>query len=743
MASHDLLDATSSSKEVARQHVANKVLRVLEQSPERVLSIAQLSERLDAYDLSSRCLVQEALFLLQINRQVEEVHPYEYALKNDKRVVGTLSVGACSGQITLLSLHHEQPILVQTLRGAKCGDTVEGVLKKDDKGRTYAEVLRVLRMAQRRLIGTIAMLRECAWFLPEENLYRDVQVPLLLLDGAKDGDAVVVEIDERTQGLTTMQGKVVRLLGSRHESQTHFAMRLERYGFSLNFKDEVEAEARRTAIVYEQRKFTDTIQRRDMRGVPTFTIDPVDAHEIDDAISVQKLRDGGWEIGVHIADVSHYVKPGSLVDDEAYRRSTSLYLPDKMIAMLPSEITDMCSLEPHEDRLAFSVIFKFTRSGQLTGRKVERTVIRSQRKFSYDEVAFALEHYRGEYLEELQVLSTFAQCMKVARTANGSLFFFGYPELKFDFDDRAYPIRAIPRPYNSAMKLVEEFMLLANRTIAQAIGKYGNKKDERPFVYRVHGFPKAARFSEFVRVARNLGYTYADTGSNNERAKQLNRILTESYGKPEENLLATLALGSMSRACYNHQQRSHYGLAFEYYTHFTSPLRRYADIMVHRLVEHYLFKQGAPEQVDEGALRGACRHINQQQQRADNVVNEAVRQKSALYMADKVGQTFEAVIFNLTERFMLVQLRETGIYGRVFYADMVDDRYFLSKQFYTVEGTATGNTYHLGDVLLVYLLRVDMFNYQICFTVAAKLGTTSFAVKKDVDSQLYLPFAEV
>ena len=741
MASPGLFNEIPFERETARQQVAGKVLRVLELSTERVLSIAQLSERLNAHDLSARCMVQEALSLLQVNRRVEEVRPYEYALKNDKRVVGMVSIDADSGHATLLLLHHEQPVSVSNLRGAKSGDTVEGMLTNDGRGQIFAEVLRVVRMARRYLIGTIAMLRECAWFIPEEDLYRDVHVPLFHLSGAKDGDAVMVEIDERTHGLTTLQGKVVQLLNGRRKA--HNAAQLARCGFHMEFGEEVESEAQRTAIVYGQRKLADIANRWDMRGVTTFTIDPVNPCEIDDAISVQKLRGGAWEIGVHIADVSHYVKPASLVDAEAYRRGTSLYLPDKTVAMLPPDITDMCSLLPHEDRLAFSVIFRFTGGGRLVGRKIERTVIRSLRKFSYDEVAFTLDRYRGEYFEELDVLSKFAQCMKYARSASGALFFYGYPELTFDLDDRAHPIRATPRPYNAAMKLVEEFMLLANRTIAQAVGKYGKRCHDRPFLYRVHGFPKAARFSEFVRVARNLGYSYDDTCSNNERAKQLNRILNESYGKPEENLLAALAQNSMSRACYHHRRRAHYGLAFEYYTHFTSPLRRYADIMVHRLVEHYLLKQGSPEQVDEDALLVACRHVNNQQQCAREAVDEAVRQKSAQYMADKVGQSFEAVIVNFSERFMQVHLRETGIYGRVFYADIADDHYFLSKHFYTVVGTTTGNTYRLGDLLSLRLLRVDMFNYQICLTVGAKLGTASHLPKGNTNSQLYLPFAEV
>jgi len=725
--------------------VADKVLRVMEASTERVLSIAQLSERLGANDLAARCAVQKALHELVVSRRIEEVRPYVYRLRSDNRVTGLLSVDADSGQVTLLSVYHEQPIpiLEGSLRGAKNGDTVEALLTKKGEEPACAEVLRVLHMAQRRLVGTITMLRESAWFIPNENLYRDVQVPLFLLDGAKDGDAVVVEIDKRTQGLAIMQGKVVQLLGNGRAQHTRLAMTMERLGFSPKFSPEVGDEARRTAIIHAQQKYADAIERRDMRGIATFTIDPADACEIDDAISVRKLYGGSWEVGVHIADVSHYVKPKTLVDAEAYRHGTSLYLPDRAIAMLPEEIVELCSLQPHEDKFAFSVIFRFTETGRLVGRKIERTVIRSQRQFSYDEVAHILERYKGEYFEELHMLSQFSQKLRDARAANGALFFYGYPELKFDFDDRAFPIRATPRPYNSAMRLVEEFMLLANRTIAQAVGKYGRHNSSRPFLYRVHGFPKMARFSELIRVARNLGYTYVDTYSNNERAKQLNRILNQSYGKPEENLLATLALGAMSRAYYYHRQRAHYGLACEYYTHFTSPLRRYSDIIVHRLAEHYLLNKGSSEAVDEEDLRTICRHVNLQQWRAKDLVTEVVRQKSALFMADKIGQTFEAIVFNFTERHMIIQLLETGIYGRVFFADMTDDCYFLSKQFYTVVGTATHNTYRLGDLLLLRLLRIDAYNDQIHFTVGAKLGTTSFALRENVDGQLSLPFLEL
>ncbi|MDR1225581.1 MAG: VacB/RNase II family 3'-5' exoribonuclease [Prevotellaceae bacterium] len=709
---------------IARRAVAAKILRVFELSDERVITLQQLSAMLDASNVDMRCLLQEALRYLMLRGHIEEAYPYKYRLCRKEYIMGVVDVAKDNAQSrTLISLYHKKPIFIlpDKLRGALPGDTVWAALHLDSLKGQVAEVTRVVKFACRRFSGSIEIARERAWFIPEQDIYRDIVVPLNKLGGAKDGDAVMVEIDEFTESFRTMHGKVVQVLGARKDRHVDFVLKLEQQGFSQLFTPELTQLAQRIAAEKGEIPLSEYEQRRDLRDVLTFTVDPKDVHEIDDAISIRQFSSGRWEVGVHIADVSHYIPQGSAIDLEARRRGTSVYLYDKVIPMLPQEIVELCTLLPREDKLAFSVIFEFSEKWELLNFWMGKTIIRSDQNFSYHEVSYIIAANEGRYARDIQVLYSIATMLKQRRAENGALFFHSAPELKFDFDDNSFPIRVHVNQRNEATMMVEELMLLANRTVAQRIGKRGTQKSDRPFVYRVHGLPHRTHFDEFVRVAQRFGYVVGDTSTNKQIALQLSSLLEQAKGKPEETLLASLALKAMSKARYTHKPKAHYGLAFEYYAHFTSPMRRYADLAAHRLLEGYHINRASAREVDEEEIEKLCAHLTLQQQRADLLEDECRREKAAEYMESRMNHLFTAVIFNFGDRTMSVELRENGICGQIFYADLIDDQYFLNRDTYTVIGMQGRATYRLGDWVRVKPLRINEYSKNICFSIEGRL----------------------
>ena len=503
-------------------------------------------------------------------------------------------------------------------------------------------------------------------------------------------------------------GTVVSVLGVQGEHLTEMNAVLAEYGFPLAFPKEVEAESNAIST-----KITDNdlAGRRDMRKILTFTIDPFDAKDFDDAISFQILPNGNFEIGVHIADVSHYVRPNTALDKEANERGTSVYLVGKVIPMLPEKLSnELCSLRPKEDKLTFSAIFEMDKNANVISEWFGRTIIHSDRRFTYEEVWEIIQAQSGDHVSEILTLNELAHILRNARFKNGAINFES-AEVKFNLDDTGKPIGVYVKERNDAHKLIEDFMLLANRKVAEFIAKKGSKKSPLTFVYRSHDAPKEEVLEGFAKFAARFGYKI-QTKNHAEISKSLNLLMSDVEGKKEQNVLTQLAIRSMAKAIYTTKKTSHYGLAFDYYTHFTSPIRRYPDVMAHRLLQHYLDGQ---KSVDAEVYEKMCLHASQMEKRAADAERLFVKYKQAEYLADQINTEFAGIISGVTEWGIYVEIVENKCEGMIRLRDIDDDFYVLDQANYCIIGQRKKRKYQLGDEVKIKVRKVDLAKKQIDF----------------------------
>jgi ribonuclease R len=503
-------------------------------------------------------------------------------------------------------------------------------------------------------------------------------------------------------------GTVVSVLGVQGEHLTEMNAVLAEYGFPLAFPKEVESESNAIST-----KITDAdiSSRRDMRKILTFTIDPFDAKDFDDAISFQTLANGNFEIGVHIADVSHYVRPNTALDKEANERGTSVYLVGKVIPMLPEKLSnELCSLRPKEDKLTFSAIFEIDKNANVISEWFGRTIIHSDRRFTYEEVWEIIQAQTGDHVSEILKLNELAHILRSARFKNGAINFES-AEVKFNLDDTGKPIGVYVKERNDAHKLIEDFMLLANRKVAEFIAKKGSKKSPLTFVYRSHDAPKEEVLEGFAKFAARFGYKI-QTKNHAEISKSLNLLMSDVEGKKEQNVLTQLAIRSMAKAIYTTKKTSHYGLAFDYYTHFTSPIRRYPDVMAHRLLQHYLDGQ---KSVDAEVYEKMCLHASQMEKRAADAERLFVKYKQAEYLADQINTEFAGIISGVTEWGIYVEIVENKCEGMIRLRDIDDDFYVLDQANYCIIGQRKRRKYQLGDEVRIKVRKVDLAKKQIDF----------------------------
>jgi ribonuclease R len=536
----------------------------------------------------------------------------------------------------------------------------------------------------------------------------DIFIPLDQLNGAKDKMKAVVKITDWPATSKNPFGTVVSVLGVQGEHLTEMNAVLAEYGFPLAFPKEVESESNAIST-----KITDAdiSSRRDMRKILTFTIDPFDAKDFDDAISFQTLANGNLEIGVHIADVSHYVRPNTALDKEANERGTSVYLVGKVIPMLPEKLSnELCSLRPKEDKLTFSAIFEIDKNANVISEWFGRTIIHSDRRFTYEEVWEIIQAQTGDHVSEILKLNELAHILRSARFKNGAINFES-AEVKFNLDDTGKPIGVYVKERNDAHKLIEDFMLLANRKVAEFIAKKGSKKSPLTFVYRSHDAPKEEVLEGFAKFAARFGYKI-QTKNHAEISKSLNLLMSDVEGKKEQNVLTQLAIRSMAKAIYTTKKTSHYGLAFDYYTHFTSPIRRYPDVMAHRLLQHYLDGQ---KSVDAEVYEKMCLHASQMEKRAADAERLFVKYKQAEYLADQINTEFAGIISGVTEWGIYVEIVENKCEGMIRLRDIDDDFYVLDQANYCIIGQRKRRKYQLGDEVRIKVRKVDLAKKQIDF----------------------------
>ncbi|MBD5276764.1 MAG: ribonuclease R [Bacteroides sp.] len=578
-------------------------------------------------------------------------------------------------------------------------------------------VTEIVERKPQTFIGTLRVDKHVGTLVTDSKyLATDIVIPRSKLRGGRTGDKAVVRITDWPDNAQSPRGEVVDVLGPTGENNTEIHAILAEYGLPYVYPAAVEKAADKidAGITPEE-----VARRVDMRGVPTFTIDPRDAKDFDDALSLRKLPNGNYEVGVHIADVTHYVKPDSIIDREARDRATSVYLVDRVVPMLPERLCNgICSLRPDEDKLAFSVIFEMDDRGRVLKSRIVRTVIRSIRRFAYEEAQEVIETGRGDFAEEILTLDRLAKILRKERYASGSVE-FDRAEVRFEIDEKGHPVSVYFKESKDANKLIEEFMLLANKTVATAIGAPGEKRKPKAFVYRVHDTPDPDRLNDFAKLARTFGYKVKTEGTAADINKSINRMLADVQGKGEENFLSTLAIRSMAKAIYTTTNIGHYGLGFDYYTHFTSPIRRYPDMMVHRLLARYL-DGGRSAAVDR--LEEECKHSSDMEQLAANAERSSIKYKQVEYMNDHMGEIYSGVISGVTEWGLYVELDDNKCEGLVPVRDLADDFYDFDEKNFCLIGRRHGHRYRLGDPVKVQVARCDIQKKQLDFVVVDEDG---------------------
>lgn len=696
-----------------KEALARLIVDVFEKSGNKILNYKQVSAKLNLSDTDSKVAIADILTEGSQRGLFEQPSKGKFKLAQLRvYITGKVDMTADGSAYIVPEDELENDIYIapRKLRQALHGDIVKVHVYERRKGnKREGEVVEILERAKMDFTGTIDISTSYAFFLADDRkMLNDIFVPLDNLNGAKDGEKVVVSIVEWPKNAKNPIGKVKTILGKKGENDTEMNAILADYGFPLSFPKEVEAAAENIDGTITADEIA---KRRDFRDTLTFTIDPADAKDFDDAISFKKLDNGNYEIGVHIADVSHYVTPDSILDKEAFERGTSVYLVDRVIPMLPERLSnDLCSLRPHEDKLCFSAVFEMDDRAKVLDQWFGRTIVHSDRRFTYEEAQEIIEAGEGDHAEAILKLNDLAKILKDERFRHGAIS-FETEEVKFRLDEKGKPIGVYTRVRKDAHKLIEDFMLLANRKVAEYIGKQGKGKNKLGFIYRFHDVPKPETLTTFSQFAARFGHRLS-IKTDKEAAKSLNALMTKIEGSKEQNLLTTLAVRSMAKAIYTTKQSSHYGLAFDYYTHFTSPIRRYPDVLVHRLLQYYL---DGGSKINTEHYEKLADHASQMERRAAEAERASIKYKQAEYLENQIGVEFTGIVSGVTEWGMYVEIEENKCEGMVRLRDITDDYYTLDEKNYAIIGQRRKKVYQLGDEVQIKVKKVDLEKRQIDF----------------------------
>jgi ribonuclease R len=606
------------------------------------------------------------------------------------------------------------------------GDLVKVKLFPSNKGKQEGKIIEVIERAKIKFVGVIQLSARFAFLVPSNNkVHVDIYIPLDKLNGAKNGQKAIAKIVEWNKNGLNPIGEIIEVLGDVGENNTEMHAILAEFGLPYEFPKDVERAADLIPIIITKEEIA---KRRDFRNITTFTIDPVDAKDFDDALSIQKLKTGNWEIGVHIADVSHYVKSGSMIDQEAVSRATSIYLVDRVVPMLPEVLSNnVCSLRPNEDKLCFSAVFEITDEAEVVNEWFGRTIINSNKRFTYEEAQNIIETEEGEFGDDILTLNRLAKILRANRFKTGSIA-FEKAEVKFHLDEVGNPTGVFFKTAKDSNQLIEDFMLLANRKVAEFVGKTKIEKTEdrrqsqergknqdtkRAFVYRVHDKPNPDKLANFAEFVSKFGYKL-NIKNDKAVADSMNNLLKEVNEKKEAGMIEMLAIRTMAKAIYTTKNIGHYGLGFEYYTHFTSPIRRYPDVMVHRLLQHYL---DGGQSADIAQLEEQCKHSSDMEKLAADAERASIKYKQVQFLTDKIGQEFDGIISGVTEWGIFVELIENHCEGMVRIRELRDDNYYFDADNYCLRGRRHGKILSLGDTVRIEIKRADLIKKQLDFAL--------------------------
>lgn len=703
-------------KRMKKRELAELLVTFFRTRPETSFGLKQIfgSLNLTTHPLKMLCvdIIDE---MLEENFLVETEKGH-FQLNGRGQIMTGVFQRKSNGKNTFIPDDGGDPIAISDSNSAHAmnGDKVKIALsarcrRHDPEG----QVLEILEHSDTPFVGTLKVSKNYAFLLTETNtLANDIFIPKDKLKGGKDGDKAVVRITEWPEDAKNPFGEVIDILGKAGENTTEMHAILAEYGLPYHYPQNVEAAAEKISAEITPEDYA---EREDCRDVTTFTIDPKDAKDFDDALSIRQLKPGLWEVGVHIADVSHYVKEGSVIDKEAVKRATSVYLVDRTIPMLPERLCNfICSLRPDEEKLAYSVIFTMNEKAEVKDYRIRHTVIKSNRRFTYEEAQEIIETGKGEYKEEILELNKLAQILREKRMANGSIN-FDRCEVKFEIDENGKPLSVYFKESKEANKLIEEFMLLANRTVAEHIGKVPKNKKPKVFPYRIHDLPDPDKLENLSQFIARFGYKIRTGGTKTEVSKSINRLLNDIEGKKEQNLIETVSLRAMQKARYSIHNIGHYGLAFDYYTHFTSPIRRYPDLMVHRLLTRYL-AGGRTAQADK--YEELCEHSSAMEQTAAAAERASVKYKQVEFMGERIGNVYDGVISGVTEWGLYVEINENKCEGMVPMRDLGDDYYEFDEKNYCLIGRKRHQKFSLGDPVQIKVARANLEKKQLDFVLA-------------------------
>ena len=719
---------------MSKKDVEQKLIGLFQQYPQQVFSLKQIFKtlKLDTHPL--KMVAIDVMEEMAWDDYLTKCSEYTYMLNTKTQLQEGIFRRKVNGKNSFIPSDGSQPIFVaeRNSMAAMDGDTVQVVINaRREKHIKEAVVTAIIKRAHDQLVGTLNVSKDMAIVVTQNNLFaNDIIVPKRKLKGGKTGDKVVVKVTEWPDSIhRNIMAEVVDVLGEKGDNDVEMNSILAQYGLPYRYPKNVEEAADKiNATITEQ----DIKEREDFRDVFTCTIDPKDAKDFDDALSIRKTTDGLWEVGVHIADVSHYVTEGSVIDKEAVKRATSIYLVDRTIPMLPERLCNfICSLRPDEEKLAYSVIFEMNDDAEIKHWHLAHTVIKSNRRYAYEEVQKILEdngvidgqgegapvrpdgQYTGENAEMLLQLDRLAKAARKARFKNGAVK-FDREELHFDVDDKGKPIRCYFKKSKDANKLIEEFMLLANKTVAESIGKVKKGGKAKTLPYRIHDQPDPTKLETLRSFVVKFGYKMKTAGTKGAITKSLNKLMDDCQGKKEQKLIETVALRAMMKAKYSVHNIGHYGLAFDYYTHFTSPIRRYPDTMVHRLLTKY--QQGG-RSANKEHYEELCEHCSDMELVAQNAERDSIKFKMVEFMADKIGEEYDAHISGIQSYGIYCEIDDNHCEGMVAMRDLDDDYYDFDERNYCLVGRRYHHKFQLGDPVRIRVARANVERRQLDFEI--------------------------